>query len=745
MDTAQPGSSPNPPPSLWLLNIAPLKILIGAGGVALLVVFASIQYLLNQPFYDLQLQTEGTDIVMGSSEHDASPSNTLYAIKNNNHSINIDSRQFVPDPDYFSSFEQLRQFIAWQQQLYTISNSNKITLVFADQSKKTLYPTEKKLASIPIEYWLLIFYGSTALFVGVGFWSYQRGHPVTRLLALAGVGFAIMQYSMAIYAARELALPGDAFRYLIHINHFGGFLFVWCLTQFFWFYPKQQQGLAPPTALSVITILIWMNEWYQWIEWPFSLFYFPTLFVVGFGVIIIYKQWQSSKLDQRNRVLFFWIVLSIILCMGLVFVGYLVPLVLFGLPWVSTWVANGLALCVFMGFILGANRNQLFGIETWWFKTWLCFAVFSLLIIADITLVYLFGISVPAGFEMALLAIWWLYYPVKRMIWDRMTGVTSPLTQQSSPVSTPHFPPGLPPSTYENTALLSIDQRWEQLLINIFSPLDVHTNSTPCHQSTMSKNGLKLTVPFPHQVGNSVLTGKNRGNKLFSNDDVRTVTTLLENIKQSEQHRENQQKAVDDERDRIMRDLHDDVASNLLTLSHQAESERSQQLAGDTLKNLREIIYCLDTHSNKPLIDLLFIWREEIEERVDSAHIHLDWSHSEALLNVMLSPRQWLNLGRSLRELVSNAIKHAKPSNITINWTLHDGNITVHITDNGQHYPIEQWQQGKGLCNIQRRASELAGSVSWAIIGHTDDSTGDLCQATFILPIISPLHYKEHP
>ena len=521
---------------------------------------------------------------------------------------------------------------------------------------------------------------------------------------------------------------------------FGGFLFIWCLSQFFWFYPKPQQGLIPPTALSLITTMIWINEWYQWVEWPISLFYFPTIFVLGFGFIIIYKQWQSSKLEQRNRVLFFWIVVSIILCMGLVFVGYLVPLVLFGLPWVSTWVANGLALCVFMGFILGANRNQLFGIETWWFKTWLCFAVFTLLIIADITIVYLFGMNAPAGFEMALLAIWWLYFPVKKMIWDKMTGDTGSLNQQNTHTSLPLF----------SQNPLPINERWGQLLTNIFSPLDIHVGESPCHHSTIDNNGLKLTVPFPNHQGNTVLTGKNRGNKLFNEDDVRTVTTLLENIKQSERHREEQQKAVVDERDRIMRDLHDDVASNLLTLSHQAESERSQQLAGDTLKNLREIIYCLDTHSNKQLIDLLFSWREEIEERMDSANIHLDWSHSEDLEDKTISPRQWLNLGRSLREIVSNAIKHATPKNVTIDWILHNEQIEVRITDNGLHLPVDQWQKGKGLCNIQRRASELGGNVSWELLDQagntnvTNTATLSLCQATFIMPMILPLSNKEH-
>ncbi len=717
-------TSPRP---LWLMNVAPLKVLMGIGGLALLIVFGSIQYLLQQPYYDLQIHIFGSAITLDTGINTAPQNSTLHSIKGHQQNIIIDSTFFAPDPDHFTSFAQLDQFIIKQQQVYSLASSGEITLVFDDASEVTVKSKSPQLSSIPIEYWLLIFYGSIALFVGVGFWSYQRGHPITRLLALAGAGFAIMQYSMAIYAARELALPGNIFTYLIHINHFGGFLFIWSLTQFFWFYPKQQQGYATPIILTIITFSIWINEWYQWIEWPLSLFYFPSLFVVGIGFVIALKQWRNSKVEPQNRVLFFWIVTSITVCMGLVFIGYLVPLILFGLPWVSTWVANGLALCVFMGFILGANRNQLFGVENWWFKTWLCFSVFTFLIVTDIFIVYIFGFTLPAGFELALLAIWWLYFPIRSFIWNKTTG--------SNKLAVHHRQASHLPLFFQNESL-STTELWKGLLKNLYTPLDAHTSTSPCRQPLIISNGLKLVIPMTDSLGSVVLTGKNRGNKLFIDDDIRTVTTLLESIKQNERQRELQKKAIQEERDRIMRDLHDDVAANLLTLSHQTDSKRSQQLASDTLKNLREIIYCLDSHTSKPLIDLLFVWRDEIEERLMSADIDMTWHHDESLLDIKLSPRQWLNLGHSLRELISNAIKHAHPNKITFNWQHDNNQIVLCTTDVGQHNPVDQWKAGKGLCNIQQRAAELGGRVSWQIINKQESHDTTDCRATFTLPIL---------
>jgi signal transduction histidine kinase len=193
-----------------------------------------------------------------------------------------------------------------------------------------------------------------------------------------------------------------------------------------------------------------------------------------------------------------------------------------------------------------------------------------------------------------------------------------------------------------------------------------------------------------------------------------------------------QQKTIEVERDRIMRDLHDDVASNLLTLNHQAESPRSRQLASDALKNLREIIYSLDTNSQKKLVDLLLSWRDEMEERLLSAHIEFRWHQQEEVAAVSMSPRKLLNLGRALREIASNVIKHAEPQNLYVQWYLRDEKLVLCVTDDGHHLPIDQWQEGKGLCNIKRRASELEGDVQWRL---TNDGSKELCQVELLVPI----------
>ncbi len=720
------------PNLLWLANIAPLKVLMGTGAAALFLAFLSLQYILSLPFYDLNLRTKGDLVIVGSSFPDPLRSNIVRAVKSGDENINVSVKTFASDPDYFTSFAQLDDFLGQQSVLYSLAASGKITLVFDDGSEREFHQKPRNLTSIPFEYWLINFFGDIALFVGVGFWSYRRGHPITRLLALAGTGFVLMQSCMAIYASRELALPGEWFRILIHLNHLGGFVFVWSLALLFCFYPRPLRSSVTLFSVSAFTLMVWVNEWLEWVEWPLNIFYFPSLFVVSIGFFLGYKQWLQCKDTPKDRVLFFWNVASIIICMVLVFAVYLLPIIFLGLPWVSTLVATGLALSVFLGFVLGANHSQLFGIESWWFRIWQSFSVFALLIVFEMVAVYLFGLYVPPGFELLLLVIWWFYFPVRQKFWNKAAGVSGSHIMKNKPALSSLQQNNDVINVVSGDKQLTVSERWCALLTDLYAPLNIKDRDESLRSAKVINNGLQLNAPLPNNQGYIELTGKNRGHKLFDLDDVKTVNTLIDNIAENENLRVSQQKTVEVERDRIMRDLHDDVASNLLTLTHQAESSRSQQLASDTLKNLREIIYSLDANSQKQLIDLLSSWRDEMEERLLSAHIELRWHQEEEVATVSMSPRRLLNLGRALREIASNAIKHAKPQNLDIQWYLRDETLVLSVTDDGQHLPIEQWQEGKGLCNIKRRASELEGDVQWRLV---NDESRELCRVEVLVPI----------
>ncbi|MCG8316643.1 MAG: ATP-binding protein [Pseudomonadales bacterium] len=68
-----------------------------------------------------------------------------------------------------------------------------------------------------------------------------------------------------------------------------------------------------------------------------------------------------------------------------------------------------------------------------------------------------------------------------------------------------------------------------------------------------------------------------------------------------------------------------------------------------------------------------------------------------------------------IRELVVNAVKHAKPNCIQVKIQEEKGIFTICIKNNGKISPKTEWYHGKGVKNIERRIRLLNGQVFWDV------------------------------
>lgn len=165
---------------------------------------------------------------------------------------------------------------------------------------------------------------------------------------------------------------------------------------------------------------------------------------------------------------------------------------------------------------------------------------------------------------------------------------------------------------------------------------------------------------------------------------------------------------------RIMRDLHDDVGAQLLTLIHRADSTANAAIARHALHNLRETIRGLAREiSHVSLGDALEDWRDEARDRLDAAKITLHWQQPENIPTVPFSYRQQINLGRILRETLSNTIKHAAPGSVQVRAEVDADGIRIRIDDDGRGSNPQHWQAGTGLSNMRTRAREIGADLHW--------------------------------
>lgn len=166
------------------------------------------------------------------------------------------------------------------------------------------------------------------------------------------------------------------------------------------------------------------------------------------------------------------------------------------------------------------------------------------------------------------------------------------------------------------------------------------------------------------------------------------------------------------ERERIYRDLHDDIGAKLLSLAIGAETPRHADIARAALQDLRDVV-SRSGRGPQPLSFLLADWRNEMEGRLAAAGLALNWHQPDELSDPEVTASAALHLGRVLREAVSNVLRHAGAARVAVAVTERDGGIAIRLEDDGVGPPPPERSQGRGMRNMRARIEQLQGGIAW--------------------------------
>lgn len=177
------------------------------------------------------------------------------------------------------------------------------------------------------------------------------------------------------------------------------------------------------------------------------------------------------------------------------------------------------------------------------------------------------------------------------------------------------------------------------------------------------------------------------------------------------------EQALQLERSRISRELHDNVGSMLTVMINRMEDEPLLQMqqqvsitdiARNTLSQLRDAIWALDKNSLT-----LAQWMsrsnqylKQLQSNETTIETEFDWPE-----NLSLSPVKALHSFRILQEACANAIKHAKPSIILVNGYVEAQQLVLVILNNGRGFDVSDIKYGYGLKNMMKRAGEMGGAL----------------------------------
>jgi two-component system, NarL family, sensor kinase len=186
------------------------------------------------------------------------------------------------------------------------------------------------------------------------------------------------------------------------------------------------------------------------------------------------------------------------------------------------------------------------------------------------------------------------------------------------------------------------------------------------------------------------------------------------------------------ERQRISQEMHDDMGSGLtsiLFLSHSLNkaadeidtgqvAAKLKATASGLIEKMNEIIWMLnDKHDS--LNDLLAYMRVNLAEMVDNAGMDFQFSMPPDIPEMHLSQMYRRNIYLIVKEAVHNAIKHANASLISVDVHFNEG-LTITVSDNGRGIdPNNLRLFSNGLRNMQQRAEQIRGEVSF----HSEKGT----------------------
>jgi len=178
-----------------------------------------------------------------------------------------------------------------------------------------------------------------------------------------------------------------------------------------------------------------------------------------------------------------------------------------------------------------------------------------------------------------------------------------------------------------------------------------------------------------------------------------------------------QEQVLATERERIMRDMHDGIGGQLVSViatlqEHSGEIfKKTREKVQNSLTDLRFVIDSLDP-ALQDMTTVLGAIRGRLDDQLKAAHIQLHWNVIELPEVESMSPGFSLHVMRIIQEAVTNVIKHSEATELSFTTNIDDaGRIVVQICDNGSGN-LKANSAGRGLRNMEYRAGEINADLS---------------------------------
>lgn len=192
-------------------------------------------------------------------------------------------------------------------------------------------------------------------------------------------------------------------------------------------------------------------------------------------------------------------------------------------------------------------------------------------------------------------------------------------------------------------------------------------------------------------------------------------------------------RALLQERQRLMQDMHDGLGSSLLSAmvaveQGSMEQDKVVEVLRECVDDLRLVIDSLEPVGHD-LVSLLATMRYRLGKRLQAGGLTLEWDVQDLPSLEWLEPPDALHVLRILQEALSNVLKHARAIKVRMVTRFHGSYVEIRVEDDGLGFDVDNAQPGRGLRSQQRRAARLGGTL------HIDASPGGGTRLSLRLPV----------
>lgn len=200
-------------------------------------------------------------------------------------------------------------------------------------------------------------------------------------------------------------------------------------------------------------------------------------------------------------------------------------------------------------------------------------------------------------------------------------------------------------------------------------------------------------------------------------------------------HEMEKQRAVEQERARIARDVHDELGAKLTSISFQGsiakcslnnpdeiqrQIEQMSASARDAVSSLHAIVWAVDP-LNDSLDGLLGLVSQRASELFNNSSIHFEIVTPDHLPSGHLSASVRHNLFLAVIEAANNAAKHSQATRVSIQIRVPPEALEILVADNGCGFDLDATPAGEaspakpsghGLGNMRQRMDAIGGAFS---------------------------------